>query len=137
MVQNYDSYNTQKRFEPNSRATPFLKPASSQTAPARVNPGIDKGKSAFRSNIQCYNCKQYGHMQSQCTNPRSLHIGSEDHQDSNELEAIEGDHMLEGNCSDGDDQDHLNFIQDHLGEPSHRHPLSVVRCALSLPPIGR
>ena len=72
-------------------------------------------------------------MKSQCTNPRSLHIGSEDHQNSNELEDIEGDHMLEGNCSDGDDQDHLNFIQDHLGEPSHSHPLSVVRCALSLP----
>ena len=41
--------------------------------------------------------------------------------------------MLEENCSDGDDQDHLNIIQDHLGEQNHRHPLSVVRCALSLP----
>ena len=72
-------------------------------------------------------------MKSQCNNPRSLHIGSEDHQDSNELEDIEGDHMLEENYSDGDDHDHINFIQDHLGEPSHSHPLFVVRCALSLP----
>ena len=67
-------------------------------------------------------------MKSQCPNPkRSLHIGSEDHQDSNEVEDIEGDHVLDGDCSDDDGQDHLNFIQDHLGEPSHRHLLSVVR----------
>ena len=85
MVQNYDSLSTQPRhFEPNSRASTFPKPVSSQTNPTRVNPGIGKGKSVFRSNPQCYNCKQYGHVQSQCTNPRSLHIGSEDHQDNNE-----------------------------------------------------
>ena len=72
-------------------------------------------------------------MQSQCTNLRSLHLGSEDHKDNNELEDIAGDHILEENCSDGDDQDHLNLIQDHLGESSYSHPLSVVRCALSLP----
>ena len=44
--------------------------------------------------------------------------------------------MLDGSCSDDDGQDHLNFIQDQIGiqgEPNHRHPLSVVRCALSLP----
>ena len=29
LVQNYDSYNTQKRFEPNSKATTFPKPTSS------------------------------------------------------------------------------------------------------------
>ena len=59
LVQNYESFNSQKRFEPNSRANTFYKPAFSQTPPARVNPGFDKGKSAFRSDIQCFNCKQY------------------------------------------------------------------------------
>ena len=34
MVQNYDSFSSHKRFEPNSRATTFHKPASSQTTPA-------------------------------------------------------------------------------------------------------
>ena len=72
-------------------------------------------------------------MQSQCTNSRSLHIGSEDHQDSNEVEDIVGDHILDGDCSDDDDQDHLNLIQDHLGDPSYNLPLSVVKCALPLP----
>jgi len=134
MVQNYESFSSQKRFEPNPRATTFQKPASSQTTPARVNSGFDKRKSVYRSDIECFNCHQYGHMKSQCPNPkRSLHIGSDDHQDNNEVEDIEGDHVLDGSCSDDDGQDHLNFIQDHQGEPNHRHPLSVVRCALSLP----
>ena len=82
MVQNYDSFSSQKRFEPNSRATTFHKPASSQTTPARVNSRFDKGKLAYRLDIECFNCHQYGHMKSQCPK-RSLHIGNEDHQDSN------------------------------------------------------
>ena len=73
-------------------------------------------------------------MKSQCPHPkRPLHIGSEDHQDRNEVEDIEGDHVLEENYSDDDGQDHLNLIQDHLNNPSHRHQLFIVRCALSLP----
>ena len=49
-------------------------------------------------------------MKSQCPK-RSLHIGNEDHQDSNEVEDIEGDHILEGDCSDDDGQGHLNLIR--------------------------
>ena len=48
LVQNYDSFSNQKRFESNSKATTFHKPASSQTTPARVNSGFDKGKLVFR-----------------------------------------------------------------------------------------
>ena len=71
-------------------------------------------------------------MKSQCPK-RSLLINNEDHQDSNEVEDIEGDHFVDGVCSDDDGQDHLNLIQDHIGEPNHRHSLFVVRYALSLP----
>ena len=135
MVQNYDSFSSQKCFEPNSRATTFHKLTSSQTTPAWVNSEVDKGKSVYKSNVECFNYHQYGHMKSQCPHPkqRPLHIGSEDHQDSNEVKDIEGDHVLEENCSDDDGQGHLNLIQDHLGDPSHRHKLFVIRCALSLP----
>ena len=70
LVQNYDSFSNQKRFEPNSKATTFHKPTSSQTTPARVNSGFDNGKLAFKSDIQCFNCHQYGHMKSQYTNPK-------------------------------------------------------------------
>ena len=34
LVQNYDSFNIQKHFKPNSRANTFPIPASSQTTPA-------------------------------------------------------------------------------------------------------
>ena len=44
MVQNYDSFGSHRRVEPNPRATTFHKPSSSQPTPARVNPGIDKEK---------------------------------------------------------------------------------------------
>ena len=71
-------------------------------------------------------------MKSQCPK-RSLHINNEDHQDSNVVEDIEGDHFLDRVCSDDDGQDHLNLIRDHICEPNHRHSLSVIRCALSLP----
>ena len=125
-MQNYESFNSQKHFEPNSRANTCHKPESSQTPPARVNPGFDKKKSVYRSDIQCFNCQQFGHMKSQCPK-RSLHINNEDHQDSNEVEDIEGDHFLDGVCSDDDGQDHLNLIQDHIGEPNLSHSLSVVR----------
>ena len=60
-------------------------------------------------------------------------IDAEGNHEEDDIGEVEGDHILEGDCSDDDGQDHLNFIQDHLGDPSHRHQLSIIRCALSLP----
>ena len=45
---------------------------------------------------------------------------------------VEGEYILEGDCSDDDSHDHLNIIQGQLGESSHGHHLSVARCTMSL-----
>ena len=57
--------------------------------------------------------------------------------DGNQVEddvgEVEGEHALDGDCSDEDGQNQLNIIQSQIGDPGHRHQLSVVRCFLSLP----
>ena len=67
MVQNFESLNTQpRRFDPTSRSTTFPKPVSNQSNPTRVNSEISKGKSAYRPDIICHECKKPGHYRSQC-----------------------------------------------------------------------
>ena len=57
--------------------------------------------------------------------------------DGNQLEddvgEVEGEHNLDGDYSDEEGQNQLHLIHSQLGDPSHRHQLSVVRCTLSLP----
>ena len=59
-------------------------------------------------------------------------LDEEGHQDSNKIEEVEDEHVLDGDCSDGEDHDHLNFVPGFV-EPNQPHHLYVVRCALSLP----
>ena len=87
----------------------------------------------FGSGRECYNCHQLGHHQRDCLK-RTLLI-EEDHDDVE----IEGEHVLEGECSEDEYSDHLNVIRESLVQldpfqqrdnPSH---VSIVRCAMSLP----
>ena len=71
-------------------------------------------------------------MRSQCLQ-RNLLLDGEDHQDSNEVEDIKDDNVLEGEYSDGDDQDHLSLITGCLDKPDHDYHLCIVRYGLSLP----
>ena len=60
-------------------------------------------------------------------------IDAEGNQVEEDIGEVEGEHILEGDCSDDDGHNHLNIIQDQLGESRHEHHLSVVRCVMSLP----
>ena len=58
MVQNYDSLNTQpRRFDSNPRTNSNYKSNPSPVNPTRVNSEISKGKSTYRPDIICHECK--------------------------------------------------------------------------------
>ena len=62
-----------------------------------------------------------------------MFIDAEGNQVEDDIGEVEGEHILEGDCSNDDGHDHLNIIQGQLGESRHGHHLFVVRCALFLP----
>ena len=60
-------------------------------------------------------------------------MDADGNQVEDDLGEVKGEHILDGDCSDEDGQDHLNIIQSQLGDSGYRQHLSVVMCALSLP----
>ena len=133
MVQNFESNRTQpRRPDSNPRTNSNYKPTSSAVNPSRVNSEFNKGKSAYRPDITCHNCHKTGHYKSHCPE-RAMLMDADGNQVEDDLNEVEGEHMLDGEFSDEDNQDQLNIIQNQICDPGHKKHLSVVRCALSLP----
>ena len=99
MVQNYDSLSTQRRFDSNSRTNTNYKPTPSPVNPTRVNSEISKGKSTYRPDVICHECKKPGHYRSQCPQ-RALFMDADGNQLEDDVGEVEGEHTLDGNCSD-------------------------------------
>ena len=131
MVQNYDSLSTQRCFE--SNPGPILITNLHQVQSILpVNSEISKGKSTYRPDVICHECHKPGHYRSQCPQ-RALFMDNDGNQLEDDVGEVEGEHNLDGDCSDEEGQNQLHLIHSQLGDPSYILPLSVVRCALSLP----
>ena len=136
LVRNYESLTIpSKRFTLSPRPSTFTQTNPGSTSSHKVNEP-EKGKSTYGSNIQCYQCREWGHTQNKCPkNPKNVLVIEENIED---LE-IEAEHVLEGECSEDEYSEHLNVIREIYNNlepprtgnmPPH---VSVVRCVFSVP----
>ena len=106
VVRNYKSQTIPpKRFTLSPRPNNFTPANPGSTSSHKVNEP-EKGKSTYGSNIQCYQCREWGHTQNKY--PKNVLVIEENIED---LE-IEAEHVLEGECSEDEYSEHLNVIRE-------------------------